>query len=57
MERVEWPETQLRRQVDRQRTSDTMMGESPPQRKGGQAAHGTRNVGRGTRRRDENPYQ
>ena len=59
-ERVGYPETQLRRQLDRQRPSETMTGEStPPQRKWGEAAHGTRNVRRGTRRkrRDESAYQ
>ena len=36
--------------VDGQRPSDTMMGESTPQRKGGQTAQGTRNVGPAIRR-------
>ena len=34
MERVDWPETRLRRQVERQRPSDTMMGESTPPTQG-----------------------
>jgi hypothetical protein len=50
MEEVDYPESELRRQVEHQRRSEAMMGESTPDARADKPPMAPGNVGSGTRR-------